>query len=86
MYDFGRFGVVRGMQYPPAEMREDLEKKAASAAPSPNFASPSETTLERRRAFADEEVPSRAARLDADGRYDLSWDGVSGGCGTDEGY
>ena len=35
--------------------------------------------------WADEEVPQRGPRADGDGRYDLSWDGVSGGCGTDEG-
>lgn len=34
--------------------------------------------------WADEEVPERLPRASGDGRYDLSWDGVSGGCATDE--
>jgi hypothetical protein len=67
-------------------MRDLPETKLESPSHSPSTSAPSENIAEPRVNFPDDELPSGASRLDPYGRYDLSWDGAGGGCGTDEGY
>ena len=77
--------MVRRMHYSRDEMREFSEQKGDVTHPPGQTAAPAGDVSERRN-HANDEVPPRAPRDDKYGRYDLSWDGVSGGCATDEGY
>jgi hypothetical protein len=68
------------------EMRDALEEKLERSQRTARASSLSDRSAGQRLSAADDDAPTRAPRVDVYGRYDLSRDGVNGGCGTDEGY